>query len=415
MLSETMRRVPASPIGAMFERATELRSRGNNLIDLSLGEPDFDTPDHIRAAGIEAIKAGVTRYTAADGTAALKDAVRRKFARDNQLTFERSEVVIAAGAKPLIASAMQVILNPGDKVILSTPAWTSHVGMAQVCAATPVFLETSEYEAYRVDAARLEAAITSETKLLLLCSPGNPTGAVASPEELGAIAEVLRRHPHVNVISDDLYEHIVFSPATFATLAQVAPDLGDRVLTVNGLSKAYAMTGWRIGYAGGPDWWTSGLRALFSQTSGGPCSISQAAAVAALDGPQEFLGERCEVYRRRRDLALSELSKVPGLKAPAPQGAFFLYVDCGAFIGKRAPNGGVIASSSDLADHLLVAGVVTVPGAAFYADPFLRLSVATSDENIVEGIRRIGVGCRQLGWDGRHDTKSVGLRRETAL
>ncbi|MCW0001590.1 pyridoxal phosphate-dependent aminotransferase [Pararhizobium sp. YC-54] len=396
MLSEIIRNVPRSPITAVFDRATELRSCGHDLVDLSIGEPDFDTPDHIRAAGIEAINTGVTRYTAADGTAALKDAVRRKFSRDNQLVFDRSQVVIASGAKPLIASAMQVVLNPGDKIILSTPAWTSHVGMAQVCAADPVFLETRESEAYRIDAHRLEAAITPDTKLLLLCSPGNPTGAVASTEELGTVAEVLRRHPHVNVISDDLYEHIVFSPAKFATLAQVAPDLADRVLTVNGLSKAYAMTGWRIGYAGGPDWWTSGLRVLFSQTSGGPCSISQAAAVAALDGPQEFLEERCHVYRRRRDRALSELSKVPGLKAQAPEGAFFLYVDCGKYIGKRAPNGSLITSSTDLAEHLLAAGVVTVPGAAFYADPFLRLSVATSEESIAEGIRRIGVGCRQL-------------------
>ncbi|MDX8443681.1 pyridoxal phosphate-dependent aminotransferase [Mesorhizobium australafricanum] len=395
MLSETMRRVPASPIGAMFERATALRSSGKNLIDLSLGEPGFGTPDHICEAAIQAIKAGMTRYTAADGTAALKDAVRRKFARDNQLQFERSQIVIAAGAKPLIASAMQVLLNPGDKVIITTPAWTSHVGMAEVCAATPVFVETREDEGFRVDACRLEAAISPETKLLLLCSPGNPTGAVASAEELSDIAQVLRRHPHVKVISDDLYEHIIFAPASFATLAQVAPDLSDRVLTVNGLSKAYAMTGWRIGYAGGPDWWTSGLRVLFSQTSGGPCSISQAAGVAALDGPQEFLAERRDIYHRRCNLALSEIAKVPGLKAQPPQGAFFLYVNCRGYVGKRAPIG-PITSSTDLAEYLLTAGVVTVPGAAFYADPFLRLSVAISEKDIIEGIHRIRVACSEL-------------------
>ncbi|MER8436850.1 pyridoxal phosphate-dependent aminotransferase [Mesorhizobium sp. M1312] len=396
MLSETIRKVPASPIGAMFDRATEMRSRGMDLIDLSLGEPDFDTPEHIRKAAIEAINAGHTRYTAADGSVALKDAVRRKFARDNGLTFDRSQVVIASGAKPLIASAMQVVLDRGDKIIIPTPAWTSHVGMAQVCAATPVLLETTESQGYGIDAGKLEKAITAETKLLLLCSPGNPTGAVASAEELSAIAEVLRRHPHVNVISDDLYEHVVFAPATFATLAQVAPDLADRVLTVNGLSKAYAMTGWRIGYAGGPSWWTTGLRVLFSQTSGGPCSISQAAGIAALDGPQEFLAEWREVYRRRCALAVDGLAKVPDLRPRMPQGAFFLYVECGAYIGRHAPNGKVIASSTDFADHLLATGVVTVPGAAFYGDPFIRLSVATSDANIVEGIRRIAVGCSQL-------------------
>ncbi|MFD2054932.1 pyridoxal phosphate-dependent aminotransferase [Mesorhizobium calcicola] len=395
-MSDTIRKVPGSPIGKMFDRATDLRSRGTDLIDLSLGEPDFDTPEHIRQAAIDAINAGYTRYTAADGSAALKDAVRRKFARDNGLNFERSQVVIASGAKPLIASAMQVVLDRGDKIIIPTPAWTSHVGMAQVCAATPVLLQTAESEEYGIDAGKLERAITAETKLLLLCSPGNPTGAVASAEELSAIAEVLRRHPHVNVISDDLYEHVVFAPATFATLAQVAPDLADRVLTVNGLSKAYAMTGWRIGYAGGPSWWTTGLRVLFSQTSGGPCSISQAAGIAALDGPQEFLAEWREVYRRRCALAVEALSKVPDLRPRMPQGAFFLYVECGAYIGKQAPNGMVIASSTDFADHLLAAGVVTVPGAAFYGDPFIRLSVATSDANIVEGIRRIAVGCSQL-------------------
>ncbi|MGX5805847.1 pyridoxal phosphate-dependent aminotransferase [Bradyrhizobium sp. Arg314] len=414
MLSETIRGVPASPISAMFDRATELRSQGSNLVDLTLGEPDFDTPNHIRRAAIEAIEAGATRYTAADGTAALKDAVRRKFARDNGLTFERSQVVIASGAKPLIASAMQVVLNPGDKVILPTPVWTSHVGMAQVCAATPVFLETRESEGYRLDASRLEKVISADTKLLLLCSPGNPTGAVTSYDELNAIAEVLRRHRHVNVISDDLYEHIVFSPATFVTLAQVAPDLAERILTVNGLSKAYAMTGWRIGYAGGPPWWTAGLRVLFSQTSGGPCSISQAAGVAALDGPQGFLLEWREIYRRRRDLALCELAKVPGLSARAPQGAFFLYVNCGAYIGALEPNGKVIASSTDLAEHLLTVGVVAVPGAAFYADPFLRLSIATSDEIIVEGIRRLGLGCNQLRRPELSNT-SVGPRRQRVV
>ena len=396
MLSDVIRRVPASPIGAMFNRAIELRAAGADLIDLSLGEPDFDTPAHIRAAAIAAIHAGVTRYTASDGTAELKDAVRRKFVRDNGLEFNRRQVVIASGAKPLIASALQVVLNPGDEVILATPVWTSHVGMVQVCNAKPVFVATEASEGYRLDPVRLKAAITPATKVLLLCSPGNPTGAVASADDLLAIAEVLRRHRHVMVISDDLYEHIVFTPARFATLAQVAPDLAGSILTVNGLSKAYAMTGWRIGYAGGPEWWMAGLRVLFSQTSGGPCSISQAAGVAALDGPQDFLADWCETYRQRRDLALNELAKVPGLRVAKPEGAFFVYANCSASIGKQGSGGEVIATSSDLADHVLRAGVVTVPGAAFYADPYLRLSVATSEANIIEGIRRLAAACAQL-------------------
>ena len=308
ILSRVVQGVLPSPIGVMFDRASALRAAGRDLVDLSLGEPDFNTPDHVRAAGIAAIEAGQTRYTASDGTAALKQAVARKFARDNGLRFGLERIAIAAGAKPLLAAAMQAVLDAGDEVILPVPAWTSHVGMVRVCDARPVFVETEAADGWRLDAWRLEAAITPATRLLLLCSPGNPTGAVASEAELSAVAEVLRRHPQVAVISDDLYEHIVFAPARFATLAQVAPDLGDRILTVNGVSKAYAMTGWRIGYAGGPEWWMKGLRVLFSQTSGGPCSISQAAAVAsgtqmstvALGGPGRGFGGRVAEADGRR-------------------------------------------------------------------------------------------------------------------
>ena len=396
MLSRVMATVPTSPIGTMFNRATALRAEGRDLIDLSIGEPDFDTPAHIREAAIAAIHAGQTRYTAADGTAALKDAIRRKFARDNGLTFGRAEVVVAAGAKPLIASAMQVVLNPGDEAILAAPVWTSHVGMVQVCGATPVLVQTEASDGFRLAPARLAAAITPATRLLLLCSPSNPTGSVYSAEDLAALAEVLRAHPEIVVISDDLYEHIVFAPARFATLAQVAPDLQDRILTVNGVSKAYAMTGWRIGYAGGPPWWAEALRVLFSQTSGGPCSISQVAAIAALDGPQDYLADWAQTYRRRRDLALAELAGIPGLRVECPAGAFFLMPDCGAFLGCGTPEGGTIETSADLAEHLLQAGVVVVPGTAFYADPYFRLSTATSEAKIVAGIHRIATACANL-------------------
>jgi aspartate aminotransferase len=380
----------------MFNRVAALRACGADLIDLSLGEPDFDTPDHIRTAGIAAINAGHTRYTAADGSMALKEAVVRKFARNNGLNFTPSQIVIASGAKPLIASAMQAILNPGDEVILTTPVWTSHVGMVQICDARPVFVATDQQSAWRLDAARIEAAITPATRLLLLCSPGNPSGAVLTAAELQAVAAVLRRHPHVCVISDDLYEHIVFAPARFATLAAVAPDLAARILTVNGLSKAYAMTGWRVGFAGGPDWWISGLRVLFSQTNGGPCSISQAAGIAALDGPQDFLDEWVAVYQRRRDMALRALAAMPGLRVIPPEGAFFLYVDCSALKGRRWTDGRVIANSSDLAEVLLEAGVVTVPGSAFYHDPFIRLSIALSDADLQRGLARIATVCDTL-------------------
>ncbi|MFZ1469027.1 MAG: pyridoxal phosphate-dependent aminotransferase [Paracoccaceae bacterium] len=395
-LSDVLQTVPASPIGAIFNRAAALRAAGADLIDLSLGEPDFDTPDHIRAAGIAAINAGQTRYTAADGALALKEAVVRKFARDNGLQFAPSQIVIASGAKPLIAAAMQAILNPGDQVILLTPVWTSHVGMVQVCDAQPVFVPTDSTNGWRLDAAAVESAITPATRLLLLCSPGNPSGAVLSLAELTALANVLRRHPQVCIISDDLYEHVVFAPARFATLAQVASDLSDRILTVNGLSKAYAMTGWRIGYAGGPDWWTLGLRVLFSQTNGGPCSISQAAGIAALDGPQDFMADWLATYRRRRDRAVAALSNVPGLSVSPPEGAFFLYLGCGDLIGRRWTDGRHITSSTDLAEVLLEAGVVTVPGAAFYHDPCLRLSIATSDAALKVGIARIVTVCTTL-------------------
>jgi aspartate aminotransferase len=394
--SRVLQTVPASPIGAMFNRAAALRAAGADLIDLSLGEPDFDTPAHIAAAGIAAIEAGQTRYTASDGAQSLKHAVARKFARDNGLTFSVDQIVIASGAKPLIAAAMQAVLNPGDEVILPTPVWTSHVGMVQVCDAKPVFVATDADKGWRLDAASVEAAITPATRLLMLCSPGNPSGAVLTLAELQAQAEVLRRHPGICVISDDLYEHIVFSPARFATLAQVAPDLSDRVLTINGLSKAYAMTGWRIGYAGGPDWWISGLRVLFSQTNGGPCSISQAAGIAALDGPQDFLVTWVATYRQRRDLAVSALGAIPGLRLAQPEGAFFLYVDCSALLGRYAPDGRRIQSSTDLADLLLEKGVVTVPGAAFYHDPFLRLSTALSDVDLQRGLDRIAATCATL-------------------
>ncbi|MGV8988341.1 MAG: pyridoxal phosphate-dependent aminotransferase [Cypionkella sp.] len=397
-LAKLIAQVPASPIGQMFNRATALRAEGRDLIDFSLGEPDFDTPEHIRAAGIAAIRAKQTRYTASDGTAELKDAVRRKFLRDNSLTFARSEVVIASGAKPLIASAMQVLLDPDDEVILFTPVWTSHVGMVQACGAKPVLVPVADGSAIDVEAC--ETAISPKTRLLLICSPSNPSGAVASRKELSALAKMLRRHPDIAVISDDLYEHIVFAPAQFCTLAEVAPDLADRILTVNGLSKAYAMTGWRIGYAGGPDWWVNGLRVLFSQTNGGPCSISQIAGIAALDGPQDLLAERRQVYERRRDLALQEIGRIDLLRASKPDGAFFIFVQCGSCIGLTMPGGGKILTSGDLADYFLQAGVVTVPGAAFYADPFVRISIATSDANIIEGMRRIRAACADIRKEG---------------
>ncbi len=393
MLARTIAAIPASAISSIFDQATALREGGRDLVDFSIGEPDFDTPAHICEAGAQAIADGITRYTSTDGTAALKDAIARKFLRDNGLKFSRTEIVVGAGAKPLLATAVQAVINPGEEAILTSPAWASHLGMLQLAGARPVLLETNLEGKFKLTASALEAAITPATRLLILCSPSNPTGAVYSAEQLQALAEVLRRHPQVLVISDDLYEHIVFDGHEFATLVAVAPDLSERVLTVNGVSKAYAMTGWRIGFGGGPKWWTDGIRLIFSQNNGGPCSISQIAAAAALDGPREFLAEWRDIYRRRRDLAVAGINSIDGLQARAPEGAFYIMPDCGGLIGKCRPDGQIIESSTDLAAWFLDAGVVVVPGAGFSCDPYFRLSIALSEAEIKRGLQRMAAAC----------------------
>ncbi len=399
MLSNLTASLPSSAIVTVFNRAIELRAQGHDLIDFSVGEPDFDTPEHICEAGMRAITEGATRYTATDGTAALKDAVRRKFTRDNALEFSRDQIITCSGAKPLLATAVQAVLNPGDQVIIPTPAWASHLGMVAMVGGHLKQVETGMATGFKMSAPQLQATITPKTRLLLLCSPSNPTGAVYSRQELSQLASVLRQHPDIVVISDDLYEHIVFEGASFATLAGVAPDLSERILTVNGVSKAYAMTGWRIGYAGGPKWWADGIRAILSQTNGGSCSISQIAATAALDGPQELLAERCKTYLKRRDFALDRLAQIPDLKVATPDGAFYLMPECGNLIGRqRALDGGIstIETSTDLADYFLDCGIVVVPGAGFSCDPYFRMSIATSEGLIEEGLNKIARACDAL-------------------
>ena len=388
MLSNLTAALPASPIINVFNRAFELRQQGVDLIDFSVGEPDFDTPEHICDAGIAAIKSGDTRYTPTDGNGLVKSAVAEKFRRDNALDFTPSQIIVCSGAKPLLASAVQSALNPGDEMILPVPLWASHLGMVQAVGGAPVLVNTAD-TGFKLTAAKLTNAITPKTRLLMICSPSNPTGAVYSAAELSLLASVLRKHEKVNVICDDLYEHIIFDGAEFATLAAVAPDLKDRILTVNGVSKSYAMTGWRIGFAGGPDWWTNGIRSLFSQTNGGACSISQAAAVAALNGPQDFLRDWCATYQRRRDVALQNLATIEGLKTQTPGGAFYLMPDCGALLGRHKPDGSRIDGSTDLAEHFLDHGVVVVPGSGFACEPYFRMSIATSKADIIEGIKRM--------------------------
>ncbi len=396
MLANAINNIQGSPISAIFDQATRLRAEGHDLIDFSVGEPDFDTPEHICNAGIKAIQQGNTRYTAVDGTADLKAAIARKFKTDNGLEYSSAQIVISAGAKPLLATAMQAVINSDDEVIIPTPAWPSHIGMVEVCSGKPVMVATTHEDGFKLNATALEAAITPKTKLLLLCSPSNPTGAVYSAKALADLAEVLRRHPNILIVSDDLYEHIVFDDNRFATLAAVAPHLQDRILTVNGVSKAYAMTGWRIGYAGGPEWWMNGIRKISSQINGGPCSISQAASIAALDGPQEFLSTWCDTYCKRRDIALEGLTKIDGLSVGNPEGAFYLMPHCGGLLDKKTPDGKHIKTSTDLASYLLNEGVVVVPGAGFFCDPYFRMSTATSEANIIEGIRRMTAACNAL-------------------
>ncbi len=386
-----------SPIAQIFSKATSLIEAGRTLYNFSTGEPDFDTPTHVREAAKRSIDEGNTKYSPINGTSALKQAVQRKFARDNDLHYETDEIIIGFGAKPLLTSAIQAVIGPGDEMLLSTPCWPSHVGMIQLAGGTPRFIETNVNSSFKFTSDDLRAAIGPQTKAILLCSPSNPTGAMYSAAELKALAEVLLEHPQVWIISDDLYEHIVFDDAKFATIAQVEPRLADRTLTVNGVSKCYAMTGWRIGYAGGPANWVRGISELFTQSNGGCCSISQTASIAALDGPQDFLKEWAAIYQHKRDMAVRALAQIPELRCLTPEGAFYAFVECGGVLGKTTQDGFVIENSKDFAQHLLESwDVVVVPGSGFFADPYFRMSVATDEDTIERGIGRIAEACAAL-------------------
>jgi aspartate aminotransferase len=395
--SDILGRFRASPISGIFATVQKMRREGRDLLDFSVGEPDFDTPRHIREAGRRAIDQGLTRYTPSDGSIDLRDAVRRKFLNENSLDYPSAQIVAGMGAKPLLAAAVQAILSPGDEAILSTPCWPSHVGMIELARGRAVKLATGIDTGFKLTPEQLERAIGPKTRLVILCSPSNPTGAVYDEAELRALAQVLLAYPDIAVLSDDLYEHILFDGRRFATIAAVEPRLFDRTLTVNGLSKAYAMTGWRIGFAGGPLSWVDAIRQIYSQSSGGLCAISQAAAMAALDGPKDFLAERCTRYQARRDLALERLAAAPGLRAAKPEGAFYLMPECAGLIGTRRPNGETIASSSDFARYLLEDwNVVIVPGPGFECDPYFRLSIATSDATLTHGMALIADACAAL-------------------
>ena len=394
--SDALARVAPSPTMAVTQKARDLRAAGRNVMALAAGEPDFDTPEHVKDAAIDAIRRGETGYTAVDGIPELKEAVAAKFARDNDLDYDAStEVVVTPGGKYLIYAAMLATLNPGDEVVIPAPYWVSYPDMVKLAGGTPVIAETTPEEGYVLSPDRLEEAITPRTRWVILNSPSNPTGVVYGRGATAALADVLARHPGVWVLTDDMYEHVLYD-ATFATIASVAPGLRDRTLTMNGASKAYAMTGWRIGYGGMPKRLADMLRKVAGQTTSNPCSISQWATVAALSGDHGFLAERNAAFRARRDEVHAALTAIEGITCPLPEGAFYLYPSVSGLIGKRYQTR-VIEDDIGFAEALLEAeAVAVVPGTAFGASPAFRLSYATDIETLREACRRIERFCGEL-------------------
>ena len=396
-LSKTLERVKPSPTIAVSNLAMELKAQGRDIISLGAGEPDFDTPEHIRAAGIAAINAGKTRYTAVDGIPELKQAICAKFKRDNGLEYQPHQVSVGTGGKQVLYNALMATLNPGDEVVIPAPYWVSYPDMVLLAGGTPVFIEATLENAFKITPDQLEAAITPATKWFLFNSPSNPTGAGYSWDELKALTDVLMRHPHVWVMTDDMYEHLAYDDFTFCTPAQVEPALYDRTLTVNGVSKAYAMTGWRIGYAAGPKPLIDAMRKVQSQSTSNPCTISQWAAVEALNGTHDFIAPNNAMFARRRDLVVSALNAVDGITCPTPEGAFYVYPSIKGLIGKRTPAGTRITDDETFARALLEdTGVAVVFGAAFGLSPNFRISYATSDAALAEACTRIQRFCAGL-------------------
>jgi aspartate aminotransferase len=397
-LSDTLARVKPSPTIAVSNLAADLKRQGKDVIGLGAGEPDFDTPDNIKDAAKAAIDAGKTKYTGVDGIPELKTAICAKLKRDNALDYTAAQVSVGTGGKQILYNALMATLNPGDEVIIPAPYWVSYPDMVLLAGGEPVFVEASADAAYKITPDQLAAAITPKTKWFIFNSPSNPTGAGYTAAELKGLTDVLMQHPHVWVMTDDMYEHLVYDDFEFATPAQVEPGLYDRTLTCNGVSKAYAMTGWRIGYAAGPEDLIKAMRKVQSQSTSNPCSISQWAAVEALNGPQDYLAPNNEIFKRRRDLVVSMLSEIDGLTCPVPEGAFYVYPMIKGLIGKTTPSGVTIDSDETFAKALLEdKGVAVVFGGAFGLSPAFRISYATSDENLREACGRIQTFCAGLG------------------
>ena len=396
-LSDTLKRIKPSATIAATQKARDLKAQGVDVIGLGAGEPDFDTPDNIKAAAIDAINRGETKYTAVGGIDELKAAIAAKFKRENGLDYKPAQCFVAPGGKPIIYNAMAATLNPGDEVIIPAPYWVSYPDIVSMLGGTPVFVEAGMETGFKLQPEVLEKAITPKTKWFFFNSPSNPTGAAYTAAELKKLTDVLVKYPHVWILTDDMYEHLSYDDFKFATPAQVEPKLYDRTLTMNGVSKAYSMTGWRIGYCAGPVELIKAMTTIQSQSTSNPTSISQWAAVEALNGTQDFIPTRAASFKERRDLVVSMLNQAKGIKCPTPEGAFYVYPSCAGCIGKTTPKGKLISNDQDFVEALLEEeGVATVHGEAFGLSPFFRISYATSTEALTAACERIQRFCASL-------------------
>ncbi len=397
IISDSLSLIKPSATMAITDLARSLKAEGRDIISLSAGEPDFDTPDHVKAAGIRAIEAGDTKYTNVSGTQELREAVVAKFKRENDLTYSTDQIIVSSGGKQVLFNAFMATLNPGDEVIIPAPYWVSYPDMVTIAGGTPVIVATSIETGFKLTGAEVEAAITDKTKWVLLNSPGNPSGAAYTRDDVKDITDVLLRHEHVWMMTDDMYEHIVFDDFAFTTPAQVEPKLYDRTLTINGVSKAYSMTGWRIGYAGGPVELIKAMSKIQSQSTSNASSISQAASVEALNGPQDFLKDWVHAFHERRDLVVSMLNQATGIECATPEGAFYVYPSARGCIGKKTPDGKVIQSDLDFVTYLLdTEGVAVVHGEAFGLSPHFRISYATDLDTLEDACQRIQRACAAL-------------------
>lgn len=396
-LADALSRIKPSATIAVTQMARELKAQGKDVISLSVGEPDFDTPQNIKDAAVAAIARGETKYTPVAGIPELRKAIADKFKRENGLDYKPEQVIVGTGGKQILFNAFMATINPGDEVVIPAPFWVSYPEMIALCGGTPVFVETTIENNFKLTAEQLDKAITPKTKWFMFNSPSNPSGAAYSKEELKALTDVLLKHPHVWVLTDDMYEHLVFGDFVYYTPAQVEPELYDRTLTMNGVSKAYAMTGWRIGYAAGPLPLIKAMDMIQGQQTSGACSVAQWAAVEALNGPQDFITESKKAFEERRDLVVSMLNQASGLVCPKPEGAFYVYPSCAALIGKTAPSGKVIETDEDFVMELLATeGVATVHGSSFGLGPNFRVSYATSNAKLEEACSRIQRFCASL-------------------